>query len=214
MTTLIFVRHGQSQANLDYVFAGHIDTPLTELGVKQAENTAQFLKDFPIERIYASALCRARITAEGTARLHGLSVIPDPAWREVEAGKWEGRPYAELLDSYGADYRTWIEDCGNAHPDGGESVVALSERIYAAFDRLLEENRGKCVAVFSHATPIRLLSARWLGIPVKDLKDVPFSPNASVSIVDVDEEGTLTIRMLGYDGHQGDCSTALKKGIV
>ena len=214
MTTLIFVRHGQSQANLDYVFAGHIDTPLTALGIRQAENTARFLKDFPIERIYASDLSRARRTAEETARLHGLSVIPDPAWREIEAGKWEGRLYAELLEHYGADYRTWIEDCGNAHPEDGESVVALSERIYAAFDRLVKENRGKCVAVFSHATPIRLLSARWLGFSVKDLKEVPFSPNASVSVVDIDDDGVLTIRLLGYDDHQGDCSTALKKGIV
>ena len=92
--------------------------------------------------------------------------------------------------------------------------MGLSERIYAAFDRLLEENRGKCVAVFSHATPIRLLSARWLGISVEDLKEVPFSPNASVSVVDIDENGALTVRMLGYDGHQGELSTALTKGIV
>ena len=38
MTTVIFVRHGQSTANLERIFAGHTDAPLTELGHKQAEN--------------------------------------------------------------------------------------------------------------------------------------------------------------------------------
>ncbi len=214
MTTLIFVRHGQSQANLDLVFAGHTDTPLTTLGVRQAENTAAFLHDYPIERIYASDLSRAMQTAEPTARDHGLSIIPDSEMREIFAGNWEGRPYESLRDEYGNDYETWIRDCGHAHPDGGESVVQLSQRIYAEFDRIAAENRGRCVAVFSHATPIRLLCARWHGIAVEELKTVSFVPNASVSIVEIDETDTVHVRLLGYDAHQGELSTSLAKGIV
>lgn len=214
MTTFIFVRHGQSEANLAHVFTGHSNVPLTALGLQQAENTARFLKEYPIERVYASDLLRAMQTAEPTARDHGLTVIPDREMREIFAGNWEGHTFEGLLEKYGKDYDAWIHDCGRAHPDGGESVVELSHRIYAEFDRIATENRGKCVAVFSHATPIRLLCARWQGVPVEELRLVDWVPNASVSIVDIDEEDRVHVRLLGYDAHQGELSTGLAKGIV
>ena len=134
--------------------------------------------------------------------------------REIYAGKWEGNTFEHLLEVYGKDYEMWIHDCGRAHPDGGESVVELSRRVYAAFDKIAEENRGRCVAVFSHATPIRLLCARWQGVPVEKLSQVSWVPNASVSVVEIDEEGVTHVRLLGYDAHQGELSTALAKGLV
>ena len=48
MTTVIFVRHGQSESNLAKVFTGQNEVSLTALGREQAQNTAQFLKDYPI----------------------------------------------------------------------------------------------------------------------------------------------------------------------
>lgn len=214
MTTLIFVRHGQSESNLAHVFTGHSNVPLTALGIRQAENTARFLHEYPIERVYASDLLRAMQTAEPTARDHGLEVIPNCGMREIFAGKWEGNTYERLLEIYGKDYDAWIHDCGRAHPDGGESVAELSRRIYAEYDKIVRENRGKCVAVFSHATPIRLLCARWQGVPVEELREVAWVPNASVSVVDIDESGNTTVRFLGYDAHQGELSSSFSKGIV
>ncbi len=215
MTTLIFVRHGQSEANLARVFAGHTDIPLTEQGHRQAENTARFLADYPISKIYSSDLTRAMQTAEPTAHMHHLSIIPDECLREIYAGEWEGQRYEDLMTgAYSESYRTWREDCGRAHPEGGESVAALAERIYRETDRILAENRGGCVAVFSHATPIRTLCARWQGLPVEALSRVSFVPNASVTVVDYADDGTHILRLCGYDAHQGALSTAFKKGIV
>ena len=71
MTTLIFVRHGESLANLQNLFAGHYDIPLTELGHTQAERTAQYLDRYHIDHIYASDLQRAYQTAEHTAARQG-----------------------------------------------------------------------------------------------------------------------------------------------
>lgn len=213
-TTLIFVRHGQSTANLACVFTGHSDFPLTDLGMRQAENTARFLEQYPIEKIYSSDLMRSMQTAEPTARHFGLSVIPDREMREIFAGEWEGKRFDALLEEYGDRYAAWIHDCGRAHPNGGESVAELGERIYRETDRILNENCGKCVAIFSHATPIRLLNARWQNIPVEELAKVSFAPNASVTVVEYDEDGTFTLKLSGYDKHQGELSTSLAKGMV
>ncbi len=215
MTTLIFVRHGQSEANFQKVFAGHLNVPLTELGKKQAENTAHYLKDYPIERIYASDLTRAWQTALPTAEQFGLDIISDSFLREIYAGDWEGLSYETLKLKYPVEYgQIWINDTGHAHPNNGESVVELSQRIYSEVDRLIAENPSRCVAVFTHATPIRLLFAKWKGIEPENLSSVPFVPNASVSVVDYAEDGSFEVRLCGYDGHQGDCATKFPKGVV
>ena len=124
MTKMIFVRHGQSEANLLTIFAGHTDIPLTDLGRHQAENTAQFLKDYSIDAVYASDLLRAMQTAEPTARMHGLEIIPDVRLREIYAGDWEGVTFNDLLTLYPESFGIlWRTDCGRAHPENGESVL-------------------------------------------------------------------------------------------
>lgn len=214
MTTLIFVRHGQSTANAEKIFAGQTDVSLTELGKKQAENTARFLQSYPIEAIYSSDLLRAMQTAEPTARRFGLEIVPTPELREIDAGAWEGLPYETLTKRYAAEYGIWKTDCGRAHPEGGESVVALSERIYTVVDRIERQHRGGCAAIFSHATPIRLLRARWEGFPPEELARVEFCGNASVSVAEIAEDGRYRVKLCGYDGHQGDLATGFLKGIV
>jgi len=215
MTKMIFVRHGQSEANLAKIFAGHTDIPLTELGRCQAENTARFLKDYPIDVIYASDLLRAMQTAEPTAQMHGLEIIPNERLREIYAGDWEGVSFSDLLEKYPKEFGdVWRNDCGRAHPENGESVLALSERIYAEVDRLAALHRGGCVAIFSHATPIRLLCARWQGYPAVDVSKVTFCGNASVSVIDYEDDGSYTVHLCGYDGHQGSLSTCFERGSV
>lgn len=214
MTTLIFVRHGQSVSNLEQRFSGHHDAKLTELGCRQAEKTAELLRDAKIDKIYASDLSRAFDTAKYTARIHGLDVIPDRAFREVFAGDWEGHLYQEILDTYGDRYTQWITDIGGAHPNGGESVLELYARVHGAVERILREDAGKCVAVFTHATPVRMLACDWFGIAPREAAKVKFCSNASVSAVEYDSKGKPTLLCYGYDAHQGDLITTTPKGLV
>ena len=214
MTKMIFVRHGQSQANLDRVFAGQTDTVLTELGKLQAERTALLLKDYQIDAIYSSDLTRAMQTAIPTAKTQGLGIIPSEELREINAGDWENLPYEVLMRDFEESYAVWRNDCGRAHPENGESVVALSERIYCAVDQIARQHEGQCVAIFSHATPIRLLRARWEGYAPEDAAQVAFCSNASVSVVEYAADGSFEVVLCGYDAHQGDLSTGLAKGIV
>ena len=214
MTTVIFVRHGQSTANLECIFAGHTDAPLTDLGHKQAENTAKFLQNYPICAIYSSDLARSMQTALPTARLHNLPIVPDCELREIFAGEWEGRSYQELVEKYDESFTAWRTDCGRAHPEGGESTLELGARIYREVDRLIEAHRGKCFAIFTHATPIRLMRAKWEGYPPEELKNVEFCANASVSVAEYDDNGQVNVLLCGYDEHQGDIATRFVKGAI
>lgn len=209
MTTLIFVRHGQSKTNLSSVFTGQVDTALTDVGLRQAENTARYLERFPIRRIYSSDLLRAMETARPTAAYHGLEVIPVRELREIDAGAWSGLPYDEIARRYPEGFRLWREDLGHAHPDGGEAVTGLAARIYGAVDRILSENRGGCAAIFTHATPMRMMGCWWYGRAPEDARTVPGCANASVSVAEYEDDGSFRLLCYGYDGHQGDLITKL-----
>ena len=59
MTTLLLIRHGQSEANKLGVFAGHFDAPLLPLGIEQAKKTAAYIaENYKVDKVYASDLKR------------------------------------------------------------------------------------------------------------------------------------------------------------
>ena len=213
MTTLIVVRHGYSEGNREQRFIGHGDAALTKIGREQAICTAEYLKDYKIDKIYSSDLTRAMQTAIPVAKMHGLPIYPMEALREIFAGDWEGEKYADLVARYPESYGAWIHDIGNAHPDGGESVKEMTARVFSAVDRIVKENEGKCVAIFTHGTPSRMLGSRWLGIPIAEASKVPFCGNASVSIAEYESDGSCRLIQYGYDEHQGKNATRLPANV-
>ncbi len=210
----IFVRHGQSEGNLRNEFLGHTDLPLTELGHRQAECTAVYLESVPIDVIYASDLKRAYMTAEHIAEHKQLSIIADTAFREVYAGKWEGLTFTEIYENYRDDFDTWINDIGRARCTDGESVAELYGRIIAEVERLAELNEGQTVCVATHATPIRCVRIKALGRPLEEAKDIGWTSNASVTVIDVDTETKeFTMVKDGYDEHLKELKTELPKSV-
>ena len=211
-TTVLLVRHGQSLGNLVRSFLGHTDLDLSPLGYEQAALLGDYLKDRKIDAAEASDLCRAFHTAEGALRHHSLPIVKNPAFREIFAGEWENRLFDELERSYPEQWHIWREDIGHARPVGGESVADLAARIYRAFDDLVERRRGKTVLVATHATPIRMLKCRALGIPVKEAYRVPWAPNASLTEI-TEEDGKLTLTLDSEDGYLGSLSSVLPKNV-
>lgn len=214
MTTLIVVRHGQSVSNVNGTFTGQMDSPLTELGVLQAQRTAEYLKDRKIDVIYSSDLSRAMQTAEPVARMHGLNIIPDVRLREICGGDWEGKCGAEIEEIYPENYAIWKTDVYRSTPDGGESFVAVAERVNEMLGEILQKHRGECVALFSHALAVRALACKWFGLSLSEVRDVPWSANASVSIVEYHDDGSIKLILYGYSEHQGDLTTVLSKGLA
>ena len=70
MTKIILIRHGESEANRDNIFAGHLDVDLQEYGLKQAQKTAEYvLEKYQVSRVYSSDLKRAYKTGRCVADL-------------------------------------------------------------------------------------------------------------------------------------------------
>ena len=90
MTTLLLVRHGETDWNADGRLQGHTDRPLTDFGRRQARDLAAALAGEDLTAIYSSDLTRARETAEIVAERLGLPVVLDRDLREKDWGNWEG----------------------------------------------------------------------------------------------------------------------------
>lgn len=213
-TRVIMVRHGESLGNAEGFFAGQTDIPLTPLGHLQAKRTAEYLRDRKIDRVYSSDLIRSMQTAEPTAVLHGLEIVPEVGLREIFAGEWEHMPYAEIFERYPNSRGIWKEHVGLACPDGGESVAHVAERVRATVECLVAENAGKCIALFTHALPIRSMGCFWQGIPIAEMERLPWSTNAAVTEAEYTSDGRGTLICYGYNAHQRGIGTGFPRGAV
>lgn len=218
MTTLILVRHGQSTGNLLNSYNGHIDYPLSPVGLVQAEQVARYLKDhYPIDVIYSSDLSRAVQTAEPTAKAFGLKTVSTPELRELCAGVWEGRDVDELQAAYPDLHEAW-KDGQDIAPEGGESHPQIRRRVGAFINRVTEEYKGGCIACFAHWGPVYHICHHFLNAnPVlKETfpKEIQIK-NTSITVVLLDDCGVpLRFEKIGYDGHLAGGGTATKKGVI
>ena len=212
-TKLIFIRHGESEGNRQNVFNGHSDFELTELGMKQAERTAQYLDTYKIDAIYSSDLKRAFQTASAVAKRKNLEIIKDSNLREIYGGKFESVLYQSLQDIYPEEFYLWKNDMGNSRCPGGESVRELLERVNNAVLKIAESNHGKTVLIATHATPIRVMSTVWKKIDLTEIGTIDWVKNVSVTIVNYDDLKHPVVELYDEHEHLKDILTELPKSI-
>ena len=161
-TRLLLVRHGQIAANIQGVWHGSTDSPLTAIGHQQAGCVAAHLARMrpSVAAIYTSPLQRARDTAAPIARACARSAIPHPGLAEYGIGMFEGESFVDLSDRHRfferafAD-RTWA-------PPGGESVDAVTSRVLAAWRTITAAHPGATVVAVTHGAAIATALATLL----------------------------------------------------
>ncbi len=158
---LLMVRHGQTPANIEKVWHGITDTPLTDLGRHQARRLGEFFRNIANpDVIYASPLQRARDTAQAIADSHGLPLTLDERLMEFSLGDWEGIRFDDIETLHGAKGQLY----GN--PDfsapGGESQHMVRNRMVAAIDEIVHRHPDQTVVLVSHGTALGIAIAHYL----------------------------------------------------
>ena len=131
-TILTLVRHGQTSANLEGVWHGSTNTPLTDHGHRQAAATAAhlaaaFAVPEPIQRVYASPLDRAHHTARPIAERFGLEPVLEPGLVEFDLGAWEGASFRTLFEERRLFHHMKLDP--HYAPHGGESPSQVAHRL-------------------------------------------------------------------------------------
>jgi probable phosphoglycerate mutase len=149
-TILTIVRHGQTSANIDHVWHGSTNTPLTTHGTRQAAAAAQWIEanHHPVVGIYASPLDRAHHTAQAIGLPLGLTPAVDPDLVEYDLGRWEGETFASLH----RDRKLFenMQTDPDFRPHGGESPKQVGDRLAGALRRIADRHPGERVVVVSH----------------------------------------------------------------
>src|SRR5919204_6105697 len=188
MTKLLLTRHGETEWNATHRWQGFTGPPLNELGRKQAHDLAQRLDGTRIDAVYSSDTIRARETAEIVAARLGLQVQQDPRLREVNFGEWEGLTRQEINDRYSGAFSEW-DKCKLAAPTGGETDLAMAERVLEALYEIAQRHEGQQVLVVTSGGPIRAVQANAHGID-QALARLHFERSENCAVLECSIDGT------------------------
>jgi broad specificity phosphatase PhoE len=161
-TRLLLARHGETDWNRIGRWQGHADPPLNETGRRQATELAELLAGDGIAAVYSSDLIRASETARAVGKRLDLTVVEDPALREIDVGSWSGLTRAEVEQRFPEGYARWLR--GEIGHDG-ETREQLTERAVRATLQIATRHPGESVLVVTHGGVIRALRRHAAGDP-------------------------------------------------
>ena len=173
--TLTLIRHGDTEWSLTGRHTGWTDIPLVDSGRRQAELLGARLAGRSFSLVLSSPLSRAFETC-GLAGL-GDAVVVDPDLREWNYGNLEGLTSDEIRGAM-PGWTIW-----SGPVPGGETSDEVGQRADRVITRAL--SAAGDVAIFAHGHLLRVLAARWLGLP----------PDHGALF----ELGTATVSQLGWE---------------
>jgi broad specificity phosphatase PhoE len=203
MTSVLLIRHGQSEGNAERRFGGHTPTPLSALGRRQAEATAQALCRTSITAIYASDLLRAVETATPLARALNLEIRQTEAFRERSVGRMEGLTFEEAAQQFPEEYAALLRRDFEHVLSGGESYRQLLDRAAAELDRAIADNRSGTIAVFSHTGTICILALHLMGaLDAPALRPVWLATsNCGIARIQLRDDGFVRVTAINDTRH-------------
>lgn len=160
MGTLILLRHGQSQWNLENRFTGWSDVPLTDRGRQDAATAAHALAEFTFNCAFTSRLIRAEDTLSiilQTINQTAIPVMHDSALNERHYGDLQGLNKAEIAEKYGQEKVTLWRRSFATQPPGGESIADCERRTWPFFKQYILPHlvNNETVLVAAHGNSLR-----------------------------------------------------------
>ncbi|OIO37664.1 MAG: 2,3-bisphosphoglycerate-dependent phosphoglycerate mutase [Candidatus Omnitrophica bacterium CG1_02_46_14] len=162
MSTLVLVRHGESQWNLENRFTGWVDVPLSPKGIQEAKTAGEKIKKENVyfNKAYTSALKRAQNTLTLMLEILGQTDIPvekDQALNERHYGDLQGLNKTETAKKFGDEQvKIWRRSYDIAPPNG-ESLKDTAARTLPYFEgKIMKDIKaGQNVIVSAHGNSLR-----------------------------------------------------------
>lgn len=210
---LYFVRHGETNWNLEHRYYGITDVELNDTGIRQAKDVGILLKNISFDKIYTSPLIR---TSETCHHILGINkVTPKNIERNIDInlieqnlGRFEGYTYKELQVKFPQELEQWNRDYQSA-PHGGENFVEFYSRVMQFCEKELKLNNigigekeivcskelhNKKILIVSHMSVLRCMMIILLKMDFQSIWNFTFEQGA-YSRIDV-EDGYAIIKKL------------------
>lgn len=184
-TTMYLTRHGQTEWNLNKKMQGHLDSPLTEHGMRQAEWLKERLENIQFDTIYSSSSPRAFSTARILSGNRPLQIATLDSLKEINMGLWEGQQIDWIQQQFPVQYDLFFNEPHLYRPTGhGESYSELLERTIPALNHILAEHQGQQVLIVTHRITLKVIMSYFLGKPLHEIGRMPdIHPTALCKII-------------------------------
>ena len=151
---IILIRHAETSWSRQKRYCGFNDINLSRIGIKQANELRNRLKEDCIYRVYSSDMNRAVQTARIVFGKWYIKKIP--GLREINFGVFEGLTYKQIIKKYPLLYKKWLDNPYKSSIPEGENLKTFKNRIEKAFKKIITSGKNKTIAVVSHGGAISI----------------------------------------------------------
>ncbi|MBW6440447.1 class I tRNA ligase family protein [Patescibacteria group bacterium] len=214
ITKFIFVRHGESESNLNNTKVSQInDYPLTNKGIEQSKNIAKILSDEKIDIIISSPILRTKQTADIINEVLNIERIEDDRIKEYEYGSWNGHSSEELFCEKNEIYQNYKKMEGPEEKwhfkfgGDGESRLEVEKRVRIFMEEINKKYAGQNILVVSHGGVNAMLVKIFENLSIKETYKHEFIGHAEKSVFYANSEGKkFDLHKPNIDGVKIKCS--------
>jgi len=161
--TLLLVRHGQTDWNIEGRYQGQDGPGLNPSGREEVQRTLGILAAYPIQAIYSSDLLRSMETARLIGDALNLPVHSDSRLREIHQGVWQQMLYRDIERQHQERLQEFRRAPLTHSPPGGETLEQVTRRVLAALDDIAVQHPDQHAIVVTHKLPIAIVRCLLAG---------------------------------------------------
>lgn len=169
MGKIYLIRHGETDANINFRFQGHTNNSLNSKGLQQAKELGHYYENIALDAVYSSSMLRAQQTAEPLAALNGIQTQTFDELKEICFGKWEGLAFDEIKAKWSEEFDRFFQEPAKCRVPGGESFEDVAERVRSVCSKIVEDSGDKNIAIVSHGGVIRIQLCLLLGLDINKM---------------------------------------------
>jgi len=194
-TTIILVRHGQTDWNRVEHFRGRFNVPLNATGLKQADRVAtRISSQWKPAAIFSSPLIRAMQTAATIAKKFHLTALTADGLIDVDYGKWQGLTPEEAREQWPDLLTNWYEHPEVVKIPGGETLAQVSSRAMSALKEVSWLHPDQEIVLVSHTVVNRLILLGILGLRIERFWHLRQEPCA-INVIEKSEKDFTLVSM-------------------
>ena len=168
MLEIYLTRHGETEWNTIRRMQGQGNSPMTELGIRQAQWLAERLKEKEFTCIYTSPLGRAKETAEILNEALNTTIIEDDRLKEIYLGDWQGQLLEDIDKDYPEENKAFWEKPIQFDMPDKEDFEDVRKRAGEFFEAVIQQHGSGKILVVAHAIILKGMLNYIQGKTVED----------------------------------------------
>lgn len=201
MVRLYITRHGETKWNTEKRLQGWLNSPLTEKGILQGNLLHNAVKMYKISKIYSSPSERALKTAKAARGDLDIEIEIMDELKEMNMGNWEGKTLTEIEKKEPENFENYWTKPELFVKSNGEDFNDLLKRTKKAVDQILKDNHEGDIMIVTHGVTLKSLLSQFTEEDFYKFWTRPVVDQASISLVEVDDNNHGTIKLYGDTSH-------------